>query len=86
MLDRVKNSILLVMAKRRWFKRIFYSKFPEIGYLSLKKAKGEGKVFLNLRDFQGPSFYIMYDRVPAFYHYEKRGKNRLFESLNKMSF
>ena len=83
MLERIYNTILILLAKRRWLKRIFFFAFPEIGHLRLKSGKKKGNVYLDLRDFQGPSFYIMYDRVPAFYHYEIQGKNKLFESLKK---
>ncbi|MBF0360564.1 MAG: FkbM family methyltransferase [Oligoflexia bacterium] len=83
------NKILLLISKRRWLKRIILPLFPlpTIGYLNVKyESKSEncaGKVFLSLHDFRGPSFYIMYDGEEAFFHYEKKGKERLFSLINQ---
>jgi FkbM family methyltransferase len=77
------NQAFLSLGKRRWLKRMVLPILPTIAHLDIEYQNTKGKVFLDLHDFRGPSFYIMYDKAPAFFHYEKQGKDRLFSFIQK---
>ena len=75
------NQIVTSLAKRRWLKRIIHPLLPEINSLKL----AHGNLYYCVKDFTGPSFYVMFDGEKAFYHYEKINKDIIEPFLNDES-
>jgi FkbM family methyltransferase len=72
------NEIWLAVGKRRWLKKRLLPFIPEIGKF---KIDSNFNLFLNLKDFRGPSFYIMYGGISAFEHYEWKEKQEILKYL-----
>ena len=67
------SELIRQVARRRWLKRIIHPVLPTISSFPVEK----GRAYYCVKDFTGPSFYIMYDGVKAFYAYEQINKNAI---------
>ena len=68
----VLNSLKLFISSKRLLKKYFRSMMPEMAYVELEDGF---KMYLSMVDVAGPSFDLGYDKVKAFYQYEKRDKD-----------
>jgi len=74
------NWLVVILARKRWTKRLFMNFFPKISH---KKILNKLNFHYDPRDLQGPSFHFGYDLEKGFNNYETQGKNLLMSYLPK---
>jgi FkbM family methyltransferase len=76
--NTLSNSLWLEAGKRRWLKRFLEPFMPAIGQFKIEDGFN---LFLNLKDWRGPSFYVMFGGAKAFGHYELEEKREILQYL-----
>lgn len=74
----LKNRIQVFIGRRRWLKRLLRRWLAENAYVEVREGV---KLYLDLRDFRGPSFYVLFGGPEAFGHYEKQEKDAIVAAL-----
>jgi FkbM family methyltransferase len=73
-----ESTLWVEIGKRRYLKRLFTSFLPQIGCLTLSP---EFKIYLDLGDWTGPSFYLMLGGPWSFENYEAAEKKEIVRRL-----
>lgn len=73
-----KSQISHFIGSHRFLSRKLRRFQPEV---SLIKISREFSLYLDPKDLYGPSYYVMYDKGAAFYHYEEELKSDIIQYL-----
>jgi FkbM family methyltransferase len=73
------KNLWIEIGKRRWLKKILWTHLPSIAELQLQEI--DLKLYVDLKDFRGPSFYMMYGGPGAFERYENPEKTLIVSQL-----
>ena len=76
----LKNSLKLILSSKRFLKKHFRSWMPDMAYVQLEDGF---RMYLSMVDVGGPSFDLGYDKIKAFYQYEKRDKDLIERHIEK---
>lgn len=79
------SKFVTALSRRRWLKRLIHPLLPEISSIKLNNYSTKGDFNYCVKDFTGPSFYVMYDGEKAFDQYEKINKNSIEDHLKDKS-
>lgn len=74
----IGSSISHFIGSHRFLSRKFRQFQPKISKIKISR---DFDLFLDPRDLYGPSYYVMYDKAAAFYHYEEKLKADILEYL-----
>lgn len=76
----IKNHISHFIGSHRFLSRKLRSLQPEISSIKISR---NFELFLDPKDLYGPSYYVMYDKAAAFYHYEEELKADVVQYLKQ---
>lgn len=74
----LKSKISHYIGSHRFLSRKLRSFQPDISCLSITQ---QFDLYLDPKDLYGPSYYVMYDKGAAFYHYEESLKAEILQHL-----
>lgn len=74
----IGSAISHFIGSHRFLSRKFRQFQPKISKIKISR---DFDLFLDPRDLYGPSYYVMYDKAAAFYHYEEKLKADILEYL-----